>query len=201
MTFTAPITQFGEDAYAYLEPLWADDDQRGYPFKTLVAGLCEAFREGEEVVRARPGRDPYQQAWDVEACPDRLLRFLGQALGINVTPGVSPDVQRQQIRAEQNWYRGSVQNLIAAAEANQTEPGRTVVEERTPDAGTISVIYDPAYTPDVTAYTNAVRAAVRWGLRLVLTASSVPLFDEGTVTFDSVSSSITFDAATLADIT
>jgi hypothetical protein len=201
MTFTAPISQFGQDAYDYLEPLWADDDQRGYPLKTLIAGLSEAFRQVEEVARAQPGRDPYQQAWDITRCPDYLLPFFGQAVGNPVTPGADPDVQRAQISAELNFYRGSLQNLIAAAAANQTQPNRTTVIERLSDAWTISVAYDPLYTPDVAAYTNAIKAAIPWALGLTIHSASIPLFAEGSRIPDTLASTVLFDTATLAQIT
>jgi hypothetical protein len=203
MTFTAPITQLGQDAYDYLEPLWADDDQRGYPLQTLIAGLAEAFRQVEEVARAEPGRDPYQQAWDITRCPDYLLPFFGQAVGNPVTPGADPDVQRAQISAELNFYRGSVQNLLAAAAANQSQPNRTTILERVPDAWSLTVSYDPAYTPDVTAYTNAVTAAVPWGLALTIESSSLPMFEDASAskTFESVGSAVTFESANLSDVT
>jgi hypothetical protein len=199
--FTAPITQYAEDAYAYLEPLWGGDDQRGFPLKTFMAAIGEGQRQVEEVARAQPGRDPFQQAWDVTRCPPYLLPFLGQAVGVSVTAGLTADAQRLQIMAEAGFYRGSVQNIIAAGESQQTAPGHMTVIERDPDAWGIVVAYDPAYTPNTAAFTAAVKAAVPWGLALTFIATSVPLFDEGTLIPDTLSSSIHFDTATLAQIT
>lgn len=195
----APITRMGQDAYDYLEPLWADDDQRGYPLRTLVAGLCEAFREGEDVVRSTVHPDPYQDAWDVNTAPTVLLPFVGFAVGVSVTAGLSDAQQRAQVSAEQGFYRGSIPNLLAAAAANQTAPDRTTIQERTPDPDSITISYDPAYTPDVTAYTNAVKAAVAWGIVPIISSSSTPYIDEATRTIDAGTSTI--DAAALSDVT
>ncbi len=202
MSFTAPITQFGEDAYTYLEPLWADDDQRGYPFKTLVAGLSEAFRYGEEVVRAAPGRDPWQQVYDIDECPDYLLPWLGQCTGSPPTSGADAVTQRMQVRVEQNFYRGTIPNLLAAASAQQTMANRTTILERNPDAWSIAVAYDPAYTPDVPAYTRAVTDATAWALKLTVEPSSQPTFEQAspTKTFESVGASVTFESAQLSDL-
>ena len=202
MSFTAPITDAGEEAYAYLEPLWADDDQRGYPLKTLIAGLCEAFRYGEEVVRAQPGRDPWQQVYDITRCPDYLLPWLGQCTGSPPTMGADPDVQRVQIRAEQNFYRGTIPNLLAAAEAQQTQSGRTTILERSPNAWNIAVVYDPAATPNVEGYTQAVTDATAWALGLTVEPSNLPTFEQAAAgkTFESVASSVTFESAQLTDL-
>jgi hypothetical protein len=197
-----PITQYAQDAYDYLQPLWADDDQRGFPLKTFIAALGEGQRQVEETARAQPGRDPFQQAWDVTVCPDYLLPFLGQAVGVSVTAGLTADAQRLQIEAELGLRRGSIPNIIAAGEAQQTQPNRTTVIERVPDAWGIEIAYDPAYTPDVAAYTAAVTAAVPWGLAVTFTSTSLPLFEQAgpTRTFEGVASTVRFESAVLTDV-
>lgn len=196
-----PLNQFATDAYAYLEPIADQDEALGYPLAALIGGLGMAFDQVEQVARAQPGRQPYQQVYDITRTPDFMLGWLGQFVGVPWTAYTDAVAKRQQVMAEVNFYRGSIPNLIAAALAQQTAPNRTTVTERVGDAWGIDVAYDPAYTPDVTAYEQAVIAAIPWALALTIVSASVPLFDEGTLIPDTLSSSIHFDTATLAQIT
>ena len=194
-----PLNQFATDAYAYLEPIADQDEALGYPLAILIGGLGMAFDQVEQVARAQPGRQPYQQCYDINECPDFMLGWLGQFVGVPWTAYTDAVAKRMQVRAEVNFYRGSPQNLIAAGEATQTAAGHMTVEERIPDAWGIAVAYDPAYTPDVTAFTQAVTAAVAWALALTVNSSSIPTIDEATRTIDAGSNTI--DLATLSDVT
>lgn len=199
MSSPPPVTQFAQDVYNRLEPIWAGDGQRGYPLLAFIGGLGEAFRQGEEAARARPGRQPYQQCWDINACPDWLLPFLGQAVGVTVTLSQTPDQQRAQIIAEQGYARGRPANLIGRVEQTMTQPGRVHLIERDPDAWGIAVRYDPAYTLDATATQNAITAGTVAALAVNAVSSSVPIIDEGTRTIDAAAGVI--NTVTLADIT
>ena len=196
-----PMNQFATDAYAYLEPIADQDDELGYPLAAIMGAFGLAFDQVEQIARAQPGRMPYQQVYDITRCPDFMLPWLGQFVGVAVTQGTTPDQQRTQIEAEANFYRGSVQNLVAAVTATQTEPNRVTIIERVPSPSGITVSYDPAYTTSVAATTAAAWAAKRYGLQLVMASASTPLFEEGTITFEAVSSSATFETASLAQIT
>jgi hypothetical protein len=200
MSVTAPpLNDFAAAAYAYLEPIAEQDADLGYPLAAICGAVGTMFDQGEQAARAQPGRQPYQQVYDITQCPDWLLPWLGQFVGVVVTQGTTPDQQRTQIEQEVNFYRGTVQNLVAAVTAQQTETGRVMIIEFSPDAGSITVSYDPAYTPNVLAFTQAAELAVRWGLNLLVESSSAPHFEEGTITFEAVGS-VTFETATLADI-
>lgn len=197
-----PLNQMGADAYAYLEPVADQDQAYGYVLAALVGGLCMAFDQTEQVARAQPGRQPYQQVYDIDECPDFMLGWLGQFVGVPYSAYADAVAKRQQVRAEQGFYRGSIANLLAAAAAQQTAPNRTTVLERNPDAWGIAVAYDPASTPDVTAYDQAVSAAVAWGLALTITSGTQPLFEQAsaTKTFEGVASTVTFESAALSDL-
>lgn len=196
---SAPTTtQIAADAYARLEPIWAGDDQRGYPLLTFLGGIGEAFRQVEEIARAQPGREPYQQAYDIDLAPDWFLPFLGQFVGVQVTPGADPVVQRQQVRAEGGFIRGRPSTLVSAVQATLTGAQRVRLTERYTDAWTIDVQTYPTETPDTTATANAARAAKAAGLVMTVGTRSIPLVDDGTRTVDA--GTATVDTATFADV-
>lgn len=193
-----PVTQFAQDAYNRLEPIWAGDDQRGYPLLAFIGGLGEAFRQGEEAARALPGQQPYQQCWHIDQCPEWLLPFLGQAVGVTVSASDSPDVQREQIRAEGGFARGRPSTLKAAVQKTLTGLQRLRVTERYTDAWTIDVQTYPAETPDTAATIAAAVAATAAGLVLTTGTRDLPIIDDGGRTIDAGTSTI--NAAGFSDI-
>lgn len=194
-----PATQMAADAYAYLEPIADQDPDNGWVLMILCAGLGELFREVEDVARAQPGRQPYQQAYDIDQCPDWLLGWLGQFVGVPWTDYSDAAAKRQQVRAETGFYRGSVPNLMAAVIATQTPPGRASIVERTPDAWGIQVLFDPNFTPDVSALTQAAQAATAAALALTVTSTTMVTIDQAGRTIDS--GTATIDTAELGDVT
>lgn len=196
-----PMNQFAADAYAYLEPVADQDAGNGYVLAALIAGLGMAFDQVEQVARARPGRQPYQQVYDIDECPDFMLGWLGQLVGVPWTSYTDAVAKRQQVRAETGLHRGSTGNIEAAVAATQTAD-RVTILERNPDAWSIGVAYDPAYTPNVPAATAAARASIPWGLALTVTSVSQPLFEQAgaTRTFEGVAATVTFESAVLSDL-
>lgn len=196
------LNQFAADAYAYLEPIADQDQANGYALAALIGGLGIAFDQVEQVARARPGRDPYQQVFDIDECPDFMLGWLGQLVGVPFTAYTDPVAKRQQVRAEQGLYRGTVQNIAAAVAATQTSAGRVSILERNPDAWSLQVSYDPVHTPNVTAAVAAAKAAAPWALAVTVVSSTQPLFSQAgaAVTFASVAGTVTFETATLTQV-
>lgn len=201
MTLTAPppMSSFGQAAYDWLEPIAPDDDQRGYVLAIICGGIGAMFSDVEQLVRAQPGRQPWQQAFDIDACPDFQIPWLGQVAGVPVTPGIDPVAQRAQVKADAGFWRGGVSSLLLATLATLTGMQRQRLTERSSDAWTMLLTTDPADTPDPTATNLAAQAAKVAGLSLTVIQSSVPLIDEGTRTIDA--STATIDTATITDIT
>lgn len=193
-----PTTQFAADTYARLEPVWAHDDLRGYPLLAFLGGLGEAFREGEEIARAQPGREPYQQAYDIDRCPTIILPLLGQMVGVSVNTALSDAGQRTQIRAEGGFVRGRPATMLSAVQATLTGSKRARLTERSADAWTILITTDPADTPDSAATNRAGQAAKPAGDLLTVSQSSTPLIDEALRIIDSATGVI--DTAAFTDV-
>ncbi len=200
MTVPAPpVTQIAQDAYDWLGPVQADDPARGWPLLAFMGGIGEMFREVEQLVRARPGREPWQQAFDINQCPDFQVPWLGQMVGQRVTVSAPATVQRQQVSAEGGFKRGRPATLVAVVQSTLTGTRGVSLTERVSDAWTMTVVTDPAETPNVTVTAAAAQRAKVAGLVLTVLQSSVPIVDQGTRSIDA--STGTIETAVLLDIT
>jgi len=193
------MNQMAADGYALLAPVADQDAALGYPLRALCGAIGQCFDEGEQLFRARPGRDAWQQALDPTACPDFLLPWLGQLVGVAVTPNVSPAVQRNQVIAEPGFQRGRPSALKAAVQATLTGTKVVVVQERFGDAWTLKVSTITGETPNPTATNKAIQASKAAGLITGPgTLGSLPHIDDALRTIDLASGTI--DAATLANV-
>lgn len=199
MTVLPPMAQIAADVYAGLAPIAVGDDQRGYPLAILVGAVGEMFRDVEDLVRAQPGREPYQQAFDIDAAPAWLYPWLGQVVGVRDISGLSASAQQAKIIAEAGFYRGSTPALQAAIAATLTGTQTVRVIERTSDAWTLTAVTNPSETPNPTL-TNQIAQQAKVAMTLLtVIQSSVPLIDQGGRTIDA--SLNTIDSAALSDIT
>ena len=100
------MTQMAEDAYATLGPIAGADAANGYALRGLCNAIGSMFAQSEEAVRAVAGFDAWTQTWNIDRCPAWLIPFVGQAVGVLVTPGLTTAEQRAQVKEEGAWKRG-----------------------------------------------------------------------------------------------
>lgn len=199
MSSPPPVTQIAQDAYDWLSPIQADDAARGYPLLAFLGGIGEMFREVEQLVRARPGRDPWQQAFNIDACPDFQVAWLGQMVGQRVSASDTPDAQRAQIKAQGGFKRGRPSTLVANVQATLTGMQRVQLIERSADAWTMTIVTDPTETPNTAATNAAAQSAKAAALVLTMLQSSTPFWFQGSRTFAAAPN--TFASATLSQVT
>lgn len=187
------------EVYADLEPVARGDDQRGYPLRALVGAIGQCFDQVERLVRAQPGKDAWAQALDPTACPDFLLPWLGQLVGVQVPPHVAPVMQRTQVIAEAGFQRGRPSALISAVQATLTGTRTVRLTERAGDAWTMAVATDPAETPNQALTNLAIAQAKAAGLVTGPgTTTSLPHINDARRTINLATGTI--NAATLANV-
>jgi hypothetical protein len=109
-------TPLGEAVYARLGPVAVQDETLGWPLLTLVQGLAEMARQVEDLVRpADIARHTWDPLLDVDLSPDWNLPYLGQFVGVRVTPGATAFQARQQIKAETYAARSATYANYAAS--------------------------------------------------------------------------------------
>ena len=185
----------------WLSPIATGDDQRGYPLATWFGAIGTMFGDVEDLVRSRPGRQPWQQAFDINQAPTWLYPWLGQVVGVRDLNGLTASQQQAKIIAEAGFYRASVSALKAAVATTLTGTQAVRVVERSSDPRTIEVITNTSETPNPTLTAQVAQANKRAMLVMTVVASDIPLVDEGTRTIDAAAVAATVDGAVLADVT
>lgn len=150
--------QVADELYAALAPIHMDDAARGYPLRTF----CEALTLGLEEVATLSRDSDEGPGWsgllDVDRAPDVALGWLGQLVGVRVSRGAEPDVQRGQIRNAAGFRRGTLQAMADSARARLTGQKRVLIRERDGGAYQLIVITYAPETPNPAAVAAALLA-------------------------------------------
>jgi hypothetical protein len=148
------------------------DRELGYPLLRFTDAIAAPFDAIDQLVRDTPEGPGWSQLLDVDRCPDAFLPFLGQFVGVEVDPNVSPDAQRAQIKGEGGFDRGTPGAMIAAAQRYLTGDQHVDLIERAPDdLGDVNAYYlivqtYGAETPDPPSVLEALLAAKPAGITL-----------------------------------
>jgi hypothetical protein len=167
-------TPLGEAIYARLGPVATQDEALGWPLLTLVQSLAEMGRQVEELVRpADLDRLAWDPLLDVDLSPDWNLPYLGQFVGVRVTPGATPAQARQQIRAEGGFQRGTPGAMIAAVKPTLGLTQYVFLKERDGDEDHITVVTRTSETPNPAVTLAAAVSQKAAGLILTHVVTSV----------------------------
>jgi hypothetical protein len=166
-------TPLADEVYARLEPVARQDADLGYPLLVYLVALSQMWRQVEAIVRSTDGKPAWSQALDVDRCPDFLLPWLAQFVGVVVTPNIGEAAQREQIRNVGGFKRGSPASLVAAIASTLTGTQFvSLIERNGGDAYAMLATLRTAETPDL-AHTTAVAALAKAaGLSLTIIASA-----------------------------
>jgi hypothetical protein len=172
-------TPLGEAVYARLGPVAVQDEALGWPLLTLVQGLAEMARQVEELVRpADLDRLAWDPLLDVALSPDWNLPYLGQFVGVRVTPGATPAQARQQIRAEGGFQRGTPGAMIAAVKPTLGGNQYVFLKERDGDEDHITVVTRTSETTSAPVTLAAAMSQKAAGLILSLVTTTVRTYLE-----------------------
>jgi hypothetical protein len=104
------VSQAAEELFATLGP-WRDAD--GEATGWVLLKMCEAiasplqsiFDNARDQADGTPG---WARVMSADTAPVDWLPWLGQFVGVKVDPYMSDALQRQQVKGEQGWQRGTV---------------------------------------------------------------------------------------------
>lgn len=185
---------FAADCYRALGPM---EVQSPGILLALCDAIGEMYRPVEEAVRALDGFDAQTQTFNIDRTPERLIPFVGQSAGVVVTPGLSADQKRQQVREGRAWHRGKLDQITA--DIQRTLTGSKKVRYVVLSAWKIEVFTEPAETPHPALTESVARSSKPGAIVMSFGLSTVPTIDEGTRTIDASAGVI--DTAILANIT
>lgn len=192
-----PGSLFAEDVLRELEPMGAEEATGVSILVALCTAIGDMFLQVERAVRAIEGFDAQTQTFDIDRTPAFLIPFVGQAAGVKVTAGLSPEAQRTQVREGRAWHRGKLDQITA--EIQRTLTGTKKVRYAILSPWKIEVFTEVTETPNLAATEAAGRVSKPAGIVMSFALSTVPTIDQGTRTIDASEGKI--DSAILADIT
>lgn len=133
MPTTPPYPTIANDTqalYDTLGSLTAQDAALGYPLLKWLDGPGRLLETIDDLVRDSPLGPGWSQVVDPIRCPTAILPWLGQFVGVSVDASLSDTAQRNQIRAEAGFARGTVASLMSIARRYLAGNGTVHLVER-----------------------------------------------------------------------
>jgi Phage tail protein (Tail_P2_I) len=133
------VGSFALALYDQLKPLQYAESLPSVDFALLkyLGAIGQMLQDVDAL--AHDPKIPWSSILDIDRIPDEGLVWLGQFVGVQVNPELTPDEQRQQIRAHVGWNRGTVAALKSSIRYLLGGTRTVVVVERTPDAYSLTV--------------------------------------------------------------
>lgn len=161
---------FTEALLKLLEPM---DYSGTSDLEIYLTGLGDIFQIVEDWASdTDEGQPGYSLLLDINRIPDEALPWLGQFVGVQVTLGLDPAIQRAQILGLGSWKRGTVESLQAAPLEFLTGSKTVIVHERDTDPYHFQVVTLGSETPDSASVLVALLRAKPAGLVMDYTVNT-----------------------------
>jgi hypothetical protein len=151
-----PLPPLTEDASNLWELLYESmgyhlesDEENDFALRKLCEALCFPMQPIYDLVRERDGQKGCAMLLDPDQCPVQWLPYLAQWVGAVLTPGMSEEQRRLEIKEPTSWKRGQVPSieLIAKRESSVDDPW-VRVRSRFPGPGEIYIRRLASETPN-----------------------------------------------------
>lgn len=169
---------FGETLYTRLEPLTYDDENQEWALLVYCGAIGQMFQQLHDLTADTEDRPGWSNLLDIEVCPADYLPFLGQFVGATIPTGSDETTARDIVRTHSGFQRGTRAALEAAVAATLTGTKTVRIIERDEDPYYITVLTDPAETPDPDATLAAALTQKPGGLVLNHYLDASTIIDE-----------------------
>lgn len=146
------MTNVWELLYSALGFHLEDDPGQGYPLRKFCEAWCKPIQPIYEIAGGADGLPPWSILFDVDNCPTASLPYLAQYVGVVITPDMSEEQIRNEIREPTGWKRGQTEALRIATRVTlkpvAEEELLVIIHPRTPGAGQHYVRTLLAQTPE-----------------------------------------------------
>ena len=115
------------------------DAEFGYPLRKVCEAWCAPLQRIYDVVRERDDQAGWAIALDPDEAPAEYLPYLAQCVGAVLTPGMSLEQQRLEIREPTGWRRGQVPSIELIAQRELAGNKWVRIRPRTPGPGEIYI--------------------------------------------------------------
>lgn len=156
-TIAAPtLDPVAAEYYRSLLPLAYADADLGWPLLNFLAALGAITQGVDDIVRDSPEGPGWSVLFDVDRAPLDVLPWLGQWVGVTVDTTRTDADQRQQIRDESGFRRGTPAAIVAAAQTTLTGTKTVLMYERDTGAYRLTIHTFSDETPDPAATLAAI---------------------------------------------
>lgn len=129
-----------------------DDAATAYTLRRFCEAWCAPMQATYDIVRERPGFPAWSILLDPDNCPADSLPYLAQFVGVVITPQMSEEQIREEIKEPTGWARGREPAIRLAGartlEPVADEPLVIVIRTRTPEVGWHYIRTLATQTPD-----------------------------------------------------
>jgi len=163
-----PLPPAPEDASELWELLYSslgfhveDDATQDFALRKFCEALCAPAQPVYDLVREREDSAGWGIALDVDNCPAYALPYLAQYVGVQITPEMSTEQIRNEIREPTGWKRGQPESLRIATRRTLTgEDPLVIIHPQTPEVGFTYVRTLLSQTPEPDRAEAVIRAAL-----------------------------------------
>ncbi len=129
-----------------------EDDLSG-DLRRYIEGLCAPLQDTFDLVRPRPGMAGWAILLDPDLCPAWALPFPAMLVGVEITPEMSEEQIRNEIRQPTGWKRGQTESIRIGTRRTlrpvvEGEELFVIVRPRTPEPGRHFIRTLTAQTPE-----------------------------------------------------
>jgi len=172
-------TTYADELYPELDPLTSAEADYDYPLMKFINTISLPYEEIEDLARDTSGTEPgWSVLLDIDRVPANAFGYLGQFIGVQLSPGLTNDQQRNRIRNTAGWTRGTVSAIVGAAQQRLTGSKTVILRERTQSSAYKLEVYTYSNeTPNAEITEADIMAQKPAGLLLTYTAISPNSYD------------------------
>lgn len=190
-----------DDYYRRLGPLTIPDPDNGFALMALADALTKPLSLVYQLSQATDEHEPWEIALDPDTAPEEILPWLAQPAGVSLQPSDTIEQQRARIKAASGMFAGSDQSIRDEVSLHSTSRDPARVKVLHPAQWQITVVVRTADTPDPAASERAALCQIPAGSLLTFVVSDYPIWNETTGTWDEVAAGVSWNDATIADVT
>jgi hypothetical protein len=174
-----PTGEFLWDEVGVAQP---GDDTRGWPARMLVGAVARACGELFDLVRDSDDGVGWSAVLDPDRAPVWALGWLGNFVGITLSPGLTEAQQRAGLINPPAFSRGTFAGMVAAVRQTITATGYVFALERQGSPYRVTIVTRTSETPSPAATLAAAKRQKPAGLVLTHVVTPVRTYLENTTT-------------------
>ncbi len=156
------VSDLTEQLYEALGWHTEQDEAHDWPLLRFCAAWVETLLDPvyQYAAEDEDGSTPWTLLFDPDNCPEDALPYLAQYVGVIVTPEMTTEQLREEIKEPTGWSRGREASVKLVAARGLTGTKRVIIRPRKPAPGETYIRTLLSETPDPERTEALIRAAL-----------------------------------------